>query len=263
MSNTVSLENRIGTKYVINALQGPLREILEDCMKNNLTLDLADCKFGPDCASALSDFYGKVDLICSTNDTLNSILKNNAIQSVKMFEPYEEYKFPEKCDFKALLESYNTFKAGEKWCIRVDGADKRKISFATMLIMMLPEVEFDIGSCYNAFADFIRPLWLMYAKSHEKYWEFSIDGIFIREVDSNGFMGTGKYGNGRLPERVYIRDQNCIPYEFGNKYLLEFDENDNPIGEWRMVISECIKILTQKPAPKGPTLKDFVKLRKD
>lgn len=258
----VYLRTEVGSVYVINSFKSKVEHVLNRCLENGLTLDVADCRFGPDCALVLSVYYGKVNIIDSLSPERNKILENNAREAVKVFEPYPVYQFPKECNFDTLIEEFNKFKPGDKIALLPDILSNEQLAFTVMLILMLPEVEFDISERLYHIYSFVKDEWLLSSRHHDKYWEFTVDSIFEREVDSKGFMGTGKYGTGKLTEADYIRSQYCLPYDFGTKYCLEFDESGKAIGEWGIVVNKCITILTTPKKKRGPILADFVRLRK-
>ena len=100
------------------------------------------------------------------------------------------------------------------------------------------------------------------ANVHDEYYEFVNGNIFVRK-NNDGIIDVDELGTKNITPDIFIRNHNALPYDFGNKYLLEFDANGNPIGEWGGVASLCFETLKPKKEMDYKTLPDYLTFRRD
>ena len=113
----VAVEDVLGTKYIINAFYGKFRAFLNEAVENGFGIDLRDCMLGPQCESLLRQYYGKLEMINSTNEYMNEILEFNSNQVKLVFEEYPQLVFPEELNMASLMELNKSVQAGDKYKI--------------------------------------------------------------------------------------------------------------------------------------------------
>ncbi len=261
----VLLSEKMNTRFIINALTGRLREVLDSIASTGDELDLAGCKFGPFSASLLQQYYDCVNF-CNSGDTgLDAILKNNCERSRTELEEYEPLILTGTSDINTYLEKADTLVKGGKYApiIRLDSPiDKATL---VLLIMTRPDVEFDIRSCASDIFDFVRSVWLSSWQHHNAYYELVAPDIVVRRVDSSGYYGGADYS--RQKETSFVRNRIVLPIEFGNEYIGHPTDGSEISDEWAPVIDKCIDVFTsmqrKEEKKQGKVLRNMLQFREE
>lgn len=143
----VKLRELMGTKYIINALIGKFRNIIDDAKVSGITLDLAGCRFGPLCAELLETNQNVVTFINTEEEEYDILLENNRriLNVVEEELPYLE--LPEidgNFDFVGYI---NSLPAGE---YKVDlnqinsNVTGINISLICLIIICRPDITLDL-----------------------------------------------------------------------------------------------------------------------
>ena len=225
------LKDLLGTRFLHSEMVNELKKVLLDYKE----LDLADCKFGPLCVSELSNWYGRIKFIDSSNPLQNEILKHN-MAAVKTTRPG---LYPIRYNFtsdKELVDYLNTeFEVGNVYNMTVIPSDVppiRAYSVAILLQLSHPEIMIDCGDKLANIFKQVRIDWLLgNPKPKSAYNEISGKGLIRREV-VNGQVYVP--GEGMIDEDIYKNEYLCLPAEFGSVNLMK-----DP--EWEKVIITAIK----------------------
>lgn len=257
--DSIMVKYELETKYIINSMVGKFSNLFKRAMELNLPVDLSDCKLGPDCASELRKYYGKVKIINSTDEVLNKILNDNTEAAlITSYAPYPEMVFPTRITIETLMQYIQDTKDGAQLHPTVMTGESKKLAFLTLFIMIRPDVDVDIHDCAIALYDYISSDWELCRVSHDKYIQFMRPDWCIIECN-NGIMGTPY--TGYMSEDLYISKYDVLPYDFGTKMLLEEDEAGRPSGEWRNVINKCMNELCKSSSANATHLYDYLKVR--
>lgn len=251
----------MGTKYLINCMANKFRGLLARCAENGFTLDIAECRLGPSCAYELSVYYGKVKVINSEIEELNEILEHNYEEARKVFEKFPVLDIPEHPTYQDLFKLLPTLQTGSKYALKPNLQFQSQIAFCVMLILMRPDIEWDIAECGISIYEFVRDKWSLSAEPHDYYLEFAGSSYYVREV-VNGYIDTKEYTANKIPYKIYIQNHQCLPADFGSKNLVQLDSNNQPIGEWGGVVSKCLRVLTRSDKPKVKKLVNYLKFRR-
>lgn len=268
MNNVILLKEAMGTKYIINSLSGLFNTICNKCEQESDTLDLADCKFGPECAHILTNYYGKVNIINSKDSDLDYILKNNAEVVGQVTSEYEKFPMPIDSDITIdwILSQMQSLPRNAKYTVRIALYSIKQKAAIVLLIMARPDIEFDIRQCASEIFDFVRETWIASAESHNKYYELIVPNTISREyIMVNDARMFGAIDYGYKPEKEFIGDRKVLPFEFGNSQLTGFEGN-KPSEEWLPVLKKCLKVFETEGSIKrvaGCTTKNFLNFRGD
>lgn len=235
---TVLLKDMMETRYIINALAGRFRNCLNIAIDNGNIVDLAECKFGPECAYILNEYYSKLQFCNSTDAYLDSILKNNMAYRTEQIEEYEPLQFKDVRSIEYYLTLAKELPNGGKYKVECSLDSMTSKSALILLIMTRPDLELDIRQCASDVYDFVRDTWLAVAEHHDKYYELIPPNTVIREMQENGYFGAANCGYQK--EQTFIRNKKVLPYEFGNSQIITPDGKHPVAEEWRPTAEKCI-----------------------
>ncbi len=253
------VEYQLGTKYIIDSLRGKFETLLQKALKDGETVDLRNCKFGPESAAVLRDYYSSVDMVNTTDSKLDALLKKNCeIARRALPEPYPLLNIPNNLTSKEFTEIFKSVKSGDKYGFSTMDEGDKKIATIVMLILGHPEVEFDINSVAVDVYEFVNNEWKSNRLPHDEYIEFLQPGIDYLTVDSKGYIESPTHG--RLKAEFYIDRYMVLPADFGRVNLLQLESTGKPTGEWYKVIDKCIRAISRKP-PEKKYLFDFLEFR--
>ena len=259
----VMLCDETGTRYIINCLEERFRMAVTRYPEGT-EFDLAGCKFGPNCANRLRQFYSRYKFINSTDAKLDKLLKNNVDAATRVYDTYEQLTFS-KCD---SLEYYvnlaRTLPQGGKYELCIDMSDNCNIASAVLLIMTRPDIEYDIRGCSSRIFEFVRDMWLSSYEHHESYYELKLPNV-VRVDNCNGKYGT-EFSN-KLDENTFVQNKLVLPVEFGNSQIITLDKGIGVSNEWRPTVEKCIKTFTDKEKrskkKRGKVLADYLQFREE
>ena len=254
----------MGTRYIIQSLTKRFTECLEMCKVNGYTVDLNGCRLSPDCASIMYGYYESVDFCNSENEDLDKILKSNCEAARQVLEEYPTLDITGVKDLDKVIELAQTLPNGAKYKPMLKLSDIKSKASLVLLIMMRPDIEFDIRECAADVFSFVREIWISSATAHDTYQELIAPNITTREKTSNGTFGSNSYGF--FKEYHFIRCRQVLPIEFGNSQIIKLGDKEGPDEEWLGVINKCIDILEVPKETKriaGKTVKDFLTFRED
>lgn len=261
---TVLLHEMMGTRFIINALSMRFRRCLEDSVAAGNELDLSGCKFGPECADLLKDYYDKLDFKNSEDEYLDSILKNNMEYKRNAPEEWEVLTIRNMKSLEEYMDLVKNLPQGAQFkvdCSLTSIADR---SILTLLIMTRPDLELDIRQCSHDVFSFVRDTWLSVAEHHERYYELIPPDVTIveKQPDSDYY---GKLSYGFQREQTFIRNRLVLPYEFGNSQIIVLDQSVQVPKEWRLTVEKCIDTfemvsISHKP---GKVLRNILTFRED
>ena len=255
----VQVAYKLGTKYIIESMEGKFRNILHEAAKNGDTVDLCFAKLCPSCAAELRNYYGKVELINSVDAELDSILKQNTVNSQQVKEVYPNLPIPKDPTFKAWMQAVKELPKGSQWTVNLVSNSEAVVAYVVLLILKRPDIEWDIAGCMQYLYDFVVDEWRIHAVQHTNYIEFYNRAVIPLAVDGNGKLGTAL--RGIAPVRQYIDMHAVLPADFGSVDCVKFD-GDQPVGEWRDVVHKCVRALTSKSIG-VKHLANYLKLRKE
>ncbi len=264
MKQVVPLSSVMGTRYIINSLTQRFTNCMIDAEKNGYTVDVAGCRFGPDCVAIMFRYYKTVDFCNSEDEYLDSVLKNNCATARQQLETYPTLDLRNATEIGIFLNLANELSRGSKVCPQVNLADIRSKAVLVMLIMARPDIEWDIRSCAVDIFGFVRDLWISNAEHHGMYQELIAPDITVRTENENGLYGDRSYGF--FKEREFIRSRQVLPIEFGNSQIIVLDENTRVPDEWIDVVEKCVNVFNAAKQVKrvpGKTVKDFLTFRED
>lgn len=259
---TVKLYEAMGTKYIINVLDGRLEGVLNKCVEEGKSLDLADCKFGPRSVSILSGYYGKIHMTNSTDTKLNKLLNYNYQAVTEELEEYEILDISNTKDISVFQDLINNLPTG-KYKPILNHSNLRDRATIVLLILARPDCEFDIRDYASDIFDFVRDVWVTNAKHHKTYYELHAPNISVVTVDNNNFYADEFYNPNK--EESYIRNKVVLPFEFGNSQIVKLDGSGVP-EEWRSVVEKCLKVFETPVKPKrkkGKVAKNFLTFREE
>ena len=246
---TIKLCEQMGTKYMINALSGAIRNVLDTCVGTDTVVDLADCKMGPEAANILMEYYSVIDFCNTSDDYLDYVVKNNCDRSRMVVGEYEPLDLRNIRSIDTYMDLVKTIPEGAKVCPIVSLSKLLDKVTLVMLIMSRPDVDFDIRSCASDIYDFVRDAWVSNAEHHDKYYELIPPDTVLRLPDKDGFFGSKGYGFQR--ESSFVRNRQVLPWEFGNTKIIELG-GSGVTDEWRPVVEKCLDSFETSYAERKP-----------
>lgn len=259
----VKLCDVIGTKYMINAINGLFRNTMDKLVGMDDVLDLADCRFGPKCEAILREYYSKIQMCNTEDEVLDKMLKNNCGPASEKVEDYEILDLSNTKSIDTALTLINSLPSSAKYTVNVNlSAPLDKIT-TILLIMARSDIEFDISRCATDIFDFVRESWLSSAKSHDSYYELNAPHVQLVKRNKDGKFGDDSYGY--MSEDIFIRRRIVVPAEFGNSQIIVLDENIEVDEEWMPVVEKCMNTVDMLTASEnrvpGKTLKNYLTFR--
>lgn len=246
----IKFYERMGTRYIINALSGAQRSLFESLVGEDVVIDLAQCKLGPEGASILSEYYATLNFINSEDSYLDGILRSNCGRAKGTVSAYEKLFLRGVSSIDTFMGLVRTLPKHAKYCPDVSLSHILDKVTLILLIMSRPDIEFDIRDCASDIYDYVRDAWLLNAQHHDRYYELIPPDTVLREVDSDGYYGTRSYGFQR--EQSFIRNRTVLPWEFGNTRIITL-EKDKPVSEeWRPVVEKCLDAFDQPYSARQP-----------
>lgn len=261
---TMLLCEKMGTKFIINALSMRFRRCLDEAATSGVEYDLAGCRFGPECADLLKDYYDRVNF-CNTEDSyLDGLLKNNMDYKRNPPEEYELLTIRNMRSLDDYFDLAENLPQGGQFkvdCSLTSIADR---SILVLLIMTRPDLELDIRQCSHDVFTYVRDSWLSVAEHHDKYYELiPPDVLVVEKQPDSDYYGRPSYGLQR--EQAFIRNRLVLPYEFGNSQIITLDQSIKVSQEWRLTVEKCIDAfemanMSHKP---GKVLRNILTFRED
>lgn len=258
----IVLTAELGTKYIINSLTGSLRGVLDAAVSNGSSVDLAGCKFGPDCALVLQEYYESIDFVNTADSHLDSILRSNCERSRTEPEQYEELNLRNIRSIDTYMDLVKSLPENSKYKPNVSLSHLLDKVTLVLLIMSRPDIEFDIRSCASDVYEYVRDAWISNAKHHDKYYELIPPDTVLRLPDADGYFGSQGYGYQR--ETSFIRNRIVLPWEFGNTKIITLG-GDGVDEEWRMVVEKCLDAFQDSYAERksGRVLRNMLTFREE
>lgn len=241
MAGYIKVHFEMGTRYIINALLNDFIGVLEKALREDKGIDIANCKLGPGPANELARYYTKLDIIDSVDSERNSLLQGNikAKKDLANLEPYTKVDFSRINNISSTAAFLGNLKDGDKIC--PDNVNTEKsLAALCFCIMVKPEVDFDISDYLPRIYYYIVNEWKMLAKPHNKYIRLMRPDYQVYEC-INGIIETED--KGKLTENNFVQSLDVLPYEFGTKVLVEYDENGETCGEWAAVTNKLLNTL--------------------
>lgn len=243
---SVLLQERMNTRYITNSLEYMFRKVLEDVASVHGTLDVALCKFGPNCSYMMREFYGRINFINSANKELNDLLQNNmkAWSELQTLEEWREWNFSGIDTFNDVKDLCLSIPVGTK--LKVPRLSKSsQIAACVFLIMTRPDLNIDTVNCSMDIYTFVRDAWVMKRQPHDKYIQFLQPEIRVVEC-VDGMIFTPETGS--LDETLFVNTQQVLPYDFGSIPLIV--PNDGVLPEWVEVLNKIAKVFKTAGKPK-------------
>lgn len=256
---TISIYEKMGTRYIINSMYQKFDGILEEAMKNGDTVDLVDCKLGPSSASVIGRYYGKLNIINSGRKEWNDILIRNTQAALTEEEEYPTFRIPINPTMEDFAELSATLKTGDSYRLMPSLDSNKQTAFAVLLILKNPGINWDIYERGVKIYEFIYNEWKMREQPHNSYIEFFAGTVRTLTCDSRGKIGTP--AGGYLTPDLYCLSHKILPEDFGTKQLININSKGNPEGEWAEVVLKCIKTLMPS-RQKEVKLTDYLTFRK-
>ena len=213
------LKDLMGTRYIGSWHESELQRVLRGVTE----VDLCDCKFGPNCANRLAEFYGKVKFINSTDKDLDDILQRNA--HAKAVSSAELKTEPLRICFAnvdAFIRYIDNLQEDTIYTLDVSkGVTRVGVYVCTLITIKRPEITLNVGSALRDIYEEVRKVWLPHAQPHSKYTEVAKSALVEREVNNgNVYMP----GMGYLAVDKYVSKYNVLPAEFGTVPLTKNPE---------------------------------------
>lgn len=239
MKRYLNVQQEMGTRYIINALNMEFRGVLEKALKEGCGIDLCHCKLGPYAAGTLQGYYGSLDIIDSNDKEMNKILQHNCSVKEKRnnLEEYSILDFSSISSLSDLVTLLNGLKSNGKY--KPVGVTYNKYSLSSLVycLMVKPEIDFDITDYLPKVYDFVRNEWITSAKHHDKYILLTRPDYIVLDC-VNGYVDVP--GIGEIQENNFINSFDALPYEFGTKNIVEYNSKGRPVGEWAGVINKIL-----------------------
>lgn len=263
MTNTVLLKDLMNTCYMINALNGRFTNVLNKCIDDNVTVDLAHCRFGPSCALILKEYYGKVDFCNSEDNNLDKLLKDNNLTAKTIIEDYPILSIKGIEDISTYIDMVNDLPMNSKYTIELGLTSAVDKATLVLLMMTRPDIEYDLRSCSMDVFDFVRDMWVSSAEHHNSYYELIAPNVVRRNPNAQGKFGDDTYG--WYQEDYFIRNRKVLPVEFGNTQIIKLDSSSTVSDEWFPVVEKCLNlfetIMKKNERVPGKTLRNFLTFR--
>lgn len=259
----IYLRDVMETRYIINALAMRFRRCMDDAIANGNTVDLAGCRFGPDCANMLNEYYDKVPMQNSEEPECDAIIKNNIEYKTGAIEEYEPLVIDHVDGADVFLDLYNNLPQGGQYKVECSLIDIKCRATLVLLIMTRSDLELDIRQCASDVYDFVRNTWLGVAEHHDKYYELLAPNTVIREMTEDGYFGDRSYGYQK--EQTFIRNRIVLPFEFGNTQLVNLGQSEQMQNEWQYTAEMCLKVLqpVTNERRSGKVLRNLLTFRED
>lgn len=259
---TIKLYEAMGTRYMIDSLNGRLEAVLNKCVEDGVILDFSECKFGPRCAGLLNRYYGKITMINSSDKKLDELLKYNYQAVTEELEDYEPLNIVNTTDTSIFINLVKTLPEGRYKPI-LNPTNLRDRATLILLILARPDCEFDIRNYASDVFDFVRDVWVTNAEHHKTYYELHAPNVAVVTGDSNNFYADEFYNPQK--EYSYIRNKTVLPFEFGNSQIVKLD-GSGVANEWKSVVEKCLKVFETPVKPKrkkGKVIKNYLILREE
>lgn len=231
----------MGTRYIINALRSEFIAVMERAVRENATVDVTNCKFGPICAHALRDYYAKINIIDSGNPKLNALLQSNieATKTLADLKPYPDLDFSTVDNFQDIVNILGKLKPGDKYH-PVGIRNQKQLASLVYCIMTNPEVDFDVTEYLIRIYDFVESEWKSGMQHHDKYILLLQPDYRIVDV-VDGHVDCPE--SGKTTESNFVMMLRALPYEFGTQNIVEVNSKGNPVGEWAGVVNKILTTL--------------------
>lgn len=261
---TVSLSERMGTRYMINSLNMRFITTMNALVDEGVEVDLAGCRFGPECASLLRKYYGSIWMCNSEDKDLDILLKSNCEFARSSLEPYEVLDLTDVCDINGYIRLVNELPKNSKYSVKLDLTSIVNRAVLVLLILTRPDIMFDLTECSDDVFDYVREIWVSSAKHHEEYIECVAPYCVRRKQNEDGFYGDAI--NGYVREEYFVRHNKVLPVEFGNSQIVVLDKNVGVDEEWHPVVEKCLKAFEKTKSAErtpGKVLINFLNFREE
>lgn len=150
----VLLSEVIGTKYIINKINKRLRLTLDSLVDKDDDVDLAGCKFGPECAVILSKYYDRINFRNTEDKELDDMLQYNRNLILHPEEEWQELDFDKVVRKETWFEDIPKIPTG-KYLIKINTADIVQECLLILMIMARPDIEYDLSNCMADIMGFV------------------------------------------------------------------------------------------------------------
>lgn len=145
----IKLRESLGTNYIINSLAGGFRGIVLRAKEDSTVIDLAGCRFGPDCANIIKEHEKNVVFINTEEPELNALLESNRTILNTELPEYPLFELPELNGNFNIIEYMNNIPAGQ---YTVDVWSKvnnynANVALTCLVLLCRPDVELDLIKC--------------------------------------------------------------------------------------------------------------------
>lgn len=236
----VLLSEAIGTKYIINKINKRLKNTLNTLIGEEV--DLAGCRFGPECADIIRDYYDKIAFRNTESKELDEALIYNRNL---ILNPEEEW---ETLDFDKAVSKDNWDKdilaiPTGKYLIKVDRTDIIQECLLILMIMARPDISYDLSDCM---ADIMQIV-----SSRVNINDFEEDDIYIVKTP---YLYLAKKSD-------ITRQTSCvIPACFGRDQLIGLDGSRPKLPKGFKYLLEWIdEVVTRSMTPVKEEVVDITK----
>lgn len=202
---TKLLREEVGTRYLINSLRYLLIDKLQEYIKSgeDITVDLAGVKFGPDSARELVMYYDKLEFINSEEPELDALLKKNRYITLNPEEEWPELDMSmfTKENWQELIHDVP---AG-KYKVKLDASDVARRCILIFLIMARPDIDFDLTDCLMDIARIITTH--VFVSSFNDEEAYLVEPPYVSRV--------------KISDLSY-NDNMVIPVSFGRDRIVSF-----------------------------------------
>lgn len=230
-ANVINLVSECGTKYMIPAISNRIINVMQTAYDTNAIIDLAGAKFNPAVIDSIESnwLFSKLTFINSTDPEADAILKNNLEVRTRVYDEYPELQLSSFESIDSVIDFIQEHRqtTGEQYKLTAQQFCNYEYAVASLLIMALPNIEFDIRKCVMQIFDFVREQWCISGKHHESYLEVIQPNI--RTVNQENGLYDG------LSEDWFINRRIVLPRDFGTKELISFTGNVGVDEEWSSV----------------------------
>lgn len=234
------LHEIIGTKYIIDKLNRRFRNALDSLIGKEV--DLAYCRFGPESADILNEYYDKIIFRNTEDKQLDKLLIFNRNLILNPEEPWPTLDFGSVVHKDTWFEDIPKIPSG-KYLIDIDRDDIVQECLLILTIMIRPDIDMDLSNCM---AD--------------------IMGIVSRKIDITDFDDDSVY----VVKTPYIYEAKrsditrlngiVIPISFGRDKMIALDGSAPKLHHGYKYLIEWIdEVVSEKMTPKVKEKVDITK----
>lgn len=234
------LHEIIGTKYIIDKLNRRFRNTLDSLIGKEV--DLAYCRFGPESADILNEYYDKIIFRNTEDDKLDKLLIFNRSLVLNPEDVWPTLNFGDVVHKETWFEDIPKIPSG-KYLIEINRNDIVQECLLILTIMIRPDIDMDLSNCM---AD--------------------IMGIVSRKIDITDFEDEDVY----IVKTPYIYmakrsdvtklNGTVIPISFGRDKMIALDGSTPKLHHGYKYLIEWIdEVVSENTAPKVKEQVDITK----